>query len=219
MERVKLTPSLLSSFAVAQAHREHKGRITSIDFDSTGRYCLTSAEDDAMCLYDADVGRFVKLINSKKYGVDLARFLHRSTNVLYASTKNDGTVTRRVIFRLQRPADTEGSPTVAAANGTASIADALRYMSLHDNSYIRYFRGHTARYERGLSTLPSRGSCADLKQTATRLTLRSCRVTSLDINPVNDQVISGGEDQTVRLWDTRSPHCQVRWQFDQRGEG
>jgi len=102
MERVKLTPSLLSSLAVAQAHREHKGRITSIDFDSTGRYCLTSAEDDAMCLYDADVGRFVKLINSKKYGVDLARFLHRSTNVLYASTKNDGSVTRPVAWRTQQ---------------------------------------------------------------------------------------------------------------------
>ena len=90
MERVKLTPALLSSLAVAQSHREHKARITSIDFDSTGRYCLTAGEDDVMCLYDAEVGRFAKLVNSKKYGVDFARFLHRSTNVLYASTKGDG---------------------------------------------------------------------------------------------------------------------------------
>jgi WD40 repeat protein len=88
--RVKLTPALLSSLAVAQSHREHKARITSLDFDATGRYCLTAGADDVLCLYDAEVGRFAKLFNSKKYGVDLARFLHRSTNVLYASTKGDG---------------------------------------------------------------------------------------------------------------------------------
>jgi len=29
---------------------------------------------------------------SKKYGIDLPRFTHRSTNIIYASTKEDDTI-------------------------------------------------------------------------------------------------------------------------------
>jgi WD40 repeat protein len=86
-----------------------------------------------------------------------------------------------------------------------TYADALRYMSLHDNTYIRYFRGHTGRCVRVRQRLLS----LSLMSVCARLCVRG-RVGSLDINPVNDQVISGADDQTVRLWDTRSPNCQAR---------
>ena len=91
--------------------------------------------------------------------------------------------------------------------------DALRYMSLHDNTFIRYFRGHTGRYVR---VCVCSVDCA--LNGADAVCGRAGRVVSLDINPVNDQVISGAEDQTVRLWDTRSPHCQVSCE-DKAGTG
>ncbi|XP_065839169.1 WD repeat-containing protein 82-like isoform X2 [Oscarella lobularis] len=56
--------------------------------------------------------------------------------------------------------------------------DIIRYLSLHDNKYLRYFSGHTK------------------------------RVVALDMSPVDDSFISGSLDKTVRLWDLRSPNCQ-----------
>ena len=38
----------------------------------------------------SNIIRLDKTLFSKKYGVHLARFTHRSTNVVYASTKEDG---------------------------------------------------------------------------------------------------------------------------------
>ncbi|KAL0639569.1 hypothetical protein Q9L58_001395 [Maublancomyces gigas] len=55
--------------------------------------------------------------------------------------------------------------------------DTVRYLSLHDNTFIRYFKGHK------------------------RL------VTSLEVSPVDDQFISCSLDDTVRVWDLRSPNC------------
>uniref|UniRef100_A0A3P8X2K4 Twinfilin n=1 Tax=Cynoglossus semilaevis TaxID=244447 RepID=A0A3P8X2K4_CYNSE len=58
------------------------------------------------------------------------------------------------------------------------IDDTIRYLSLHDNKYIRYFPGHIK------------------------------RVTTLSMSPVDDTFISGSLDKTIRLWDLRSPNCQ-----------
>ncbi len=54
----------------------------------------------------------------------------------------------------------------------------LRYWSLHDNSYLRYFRGH------------------------------SDRVDALAMSPVNDCFLSGSVDGSVRMWDLRTNVCQ-----------
>ncbi|KAL9092012.1 MAG: hypothetical protein Q9159_001157, partial [Coniocarpon cinnabarinum] len=56
--------------------------------------------------------------------------------------------------------------------------DAIRYLSTHDNSYIRYFRGHTA------------------------------AVTSLSLSPADDTFLTSSLDNTVRLWDLRSSNAQ-----------
>ena len=36
-----------------------------------------------------------------------------------------------------------------------------------------------------------------------------CRVVSLCMSPIDDTVISGSLDKTIRLWDLRSPNCHV----------
>lgn len=57
-------------------------------------------------------------------------------------------------------------------------SDAIRYLSAHDNSYIRYFRGHTA------------------------------AVTTIALSPSSDAFLSASHDDTVRLWDLRSSSAQ-----------
>mmetsp|Transcript_12984 Transcript_12984/g.39285 ORF Transcript_12984/g.39285 Transcript_12984/m.39285 type:complete len:364 (-) Transcript_12984:451-1542(-) len=63
----------------------------------------------------------------------------------------------------------------ASRKGTEHL---LRYLSLHDNQYVRYFRGHTA------------------------------RVTGITMSPKNDLFMSAAEDKEVRLWDLRVNACQ-----------
>ncbi|OBZ81408.1 WD repeat-containing protein 82 [Choanephora cucurbitarum] len=56
--------------------------------------------------------------------------------------------------------------------------DTLRYLSIHDNKYIRYFRGHKK------------------------------RVTAVEMSPIDDTLMTSSLDHTVRLWDLRSSTCQ-----------
>lgn len=63
-------------------------------------------------------------------------------------------------------------------HGSTKENDTIRYLSLHDNKYLRYFVGHKA------------------------------KVTGLSLSPIEDKFLSSSEDKTVRLWDLRSTHCQ-----------
>ncbi|KAH3816121.1 WD repeat-containing protein 82-like [Dreissena polymorpha] len=65
-----------------------------------------------------------------------------------------------------------------ALHSSTKIDDTIRYLSLHDNKYIRYFPGHTK------------------------------KVVCLDMSPINDTFLSGSLDKTIRLWDLRSQNCQ-----------
>ena len=67
---------------------------------------------------------------------------------------------------------------------STKVDDGIRYLSMHDNSFIRYFRGHTG------------------------------RVTSLTLSPSNDFFLSGSLDNTVKLWDTRSSSPQGELQIE-----
>lgn len=61
---------------------------------------------------------------------------------------------------------------------STKVDDGIRYLSTHDNSYIRYFKGHTK------------------------------RVTSLTMCPSNDSFLSASLDDTVKFWDLRSSSPQ-----------
>jgi len=65
-----------------------------------------------------------------------------------------------------------------AIHASTKVDDTIRYLSLHDNKYIRYFPGHTK------------------------------KVVALSMSPVDDMFLSGSLDKTLRLWDLRSPNCQ-----------
>ena len=140
-----LSRDLFSKFQVGKVFPNSTTNY-SLDFDATGSFLLSASDDETLRVYDARLGKLKNTAFSKKYGCSLAQFTHKSTNVIYASTKED---------------------------------DAIRYLSIYDNKYLRYYKGHTK------------------------------RVTNLKMSPQDDTFLSSSEDETVRLWDLRSPNCQV----------
>ncbi|KZO96628.1 WD40 repeat-like protein [Calocera viscosa TUFC12733] len=94
----RLRPARVFQKAVEPGPSEPSGggpgprMITSLSFDNTGEFLVTAAEDEAFKLYNCRQGKLVKPLYSKKYGVDLATFTHKNSNILHASTKEDNTV-------------------------------------------------------------------------------------------------------------------------------
>ncbi|BGP20720.1 hypothetical protein JCM10213_001036 [Rhodosporidiobolus nylandii] len=142
-----LSHPVMRSFKPAKVFRSHNeaGKsFTSLSFDARGELLITSGEDETMQLFDVRSGKHIKQLYSKKYGVHLARFTHKSSAVIHASTKGN---------------------------------DDIRYLSLHDNNYLRYFKGHQK------------------------------QVVSISMSPQDDGFLSGAADDTVRMWDLRSANC------------
>jgi COMPASS component SWD2 len=137
-----------------------KPSVLSIDFDDPGELCITSESDETLMIYNVKEGRHDKKLLSQKYGVKLAKFTHHSSSILYASTKENG----KRWARQRR--DHYGSLNAYAD----FLVDAIRYLSTHNTSFIRYFEGHTA------------------------------SVTSISLHPGADNFISCGRDDTVHLW-------------------
>lgn len=59
---------------------------------------------------------------------------------------------------------------------STKVDDAIRFVSSHDNSFLRYFKGHTD------------------------------TVTAISLSPAADQFMSCSKDNTVRLWHLQSPN-------------
>lgn len=73
---------------------------------------------------------------------------------------------------------THSPSAVLVASCNRGWDESIRYLSLHDNRYMRYFKGH------------------------------SREVTSLEISPIYDGFLSASKDKTIRFWDLRSNVCQ-----------
>ncbi|KAF9517816.1 hypothetical protein BS47DRAFT_1339037 [Hydnum rufescens UP504] len=66
--------------------------ITGISFDDHGDTLVTAGEDETFRLYSCKTGKHLKTLYSKKYGVDLPKFTHKNSTIIYASTKEDDTI-------------------------------------------------------------------------------------------------------------------------------
>lgn len=72
---------------------------------------------------------------------------------------------------------TNSNRTVLHASKKPGLNDTIRYLSLGENSYLRYFKGHQG------------------------------QIVSLSVSPSDDGFLSAAEDNTVRLWDLRSTNA------------
>ncbi|EGW35212.1 member of Set1p complex, histone methyl transferase [Spathaspora passalidarum NRRL Y-27907] len=144
---VQVTEKVLASCRPAKLFDYHQGAtISSLDFDDSGQYLISSGIDKSIQLYDCHKGVHKGDIQSQKYGAHSARFTHSDLNCLYASTPTE-------------PQENE---------------HAIRYLSLSNNQYLRYFKGHKR------------------------------QVSSIEVNPIHDTFISSSFDGTVKLWDLKS---------------
>jgi COMPASS component SWD2 len=139
---LRLSSNVIKSLQMGRVLKNNSKEINSIDFSRDGDWLVTASDDESIHIINCGKGTGDKELLSKKYGVNLIRFTHHNSSVIYAS-KNEND-------------------------------DSLRYLSVHDNRYIRYFSGHRD------------------------------HVVSLAMSPLDDTFLSGALDQLVYLWDLRS---------------
>jgi len=142
---MKLRDGAICNMQVAKLYNDNTEQITNINYSMDGESVITSSRDDQIIIYDCEKGTKQRVLQSKKYGVDLIHFTQNKENAVHASTKEN---------------------------------DVIRLMSLVENRYIHYFTGHNR------------------------------RVVSISMNPCDDTFLSSGHDNSIRLWDVRSNHCQ-----------
>lgn len=134
---------------------------TSISFNPQGTFFITTSPNGSLQLFDSMRARSYKTIYSKKYGCSNATF------------------TLKVATHSIPPSCVIAS-TIPASNDDISN-NALRFLDINTNSFIRYFQAHTK------------------------------QVTSISASPSPvfglDAFYSASADGTVRAWDSRSDKC------------
>jgi WD40 repeat protein len=164
--------------------------INALDFNARGDHVVASTDepDEGIYLYHTSTGQQKKQVFCKRSGSDLVRFTHHTNSVLVAS-KNKGWDGTFIAGHHTRTACPQPEPAlvIAAQSRFTDCAclflffffvDSIRYLSLHDNKYLRYFKGHRD------------------------------RVCALSMAPRDDSFLSAAMDRTVRLWDLRTNVCQ-----------
>lgn len=160
-----LSAPLLCAFALAKVLPEGRD-VNSLDFSAQGEQLITASDDDSIQVYTLSQGKHAKTIWSKKYGCSLIRFTHDTASVLHCN----------------------GNSTEHLQSDALHSSDAhhhtVKYLSLHDNKYLRFFTGHTA------------------------------PICSMAMHPLNDTFLTASLDSTVRIWDLRSNACHGRIAID-----
>lgn len=142
----------------------------------------------AMKLIDANIIKFhvVKEFNVNNDKINSIDFSQDGTTLI--SSSNDdaiiiydcekGSVKRTILSKKYGVGLIRHTHTTNTAIHTSNkIDDTIRYLSLPDNKYLRYFSGHQK------------------------------SVVTLCMSPVDDTFLSGSLDKTIRLWDLRSQNC------------
>ena len=142
-------------------HKKNFLGTTGLDIDSTGEYAIASSSDNYLRFYSCLEGKVKKTIQCSKYGVSCVKFTHHNKAIIEACNNTNAN-------------NKNNSNNKNGNNNNNNNSNALiRYHSIHDNTYIGCFNGH------------------------------SDKITSLDMSRVDDTFMSAGLDRYVRLWDLR----------------
>ena len=128
--------------------------VNNLDFHREGRYLLMTTKDSAVHLVDALAGVEKKKLLTRRDMIGQAKYTHHEACVLLTSEQ----------AKEKRMND-------------------IRYLCLHDNRYLRYFKGHTD------------------------------KVTSIAMSPNDDTFLSASTDKSVCLWSINTPHATAKLQL------
>ena len=179
---VALDVEAVSRMSPGRFFRDHASAVNALDFHHTEDALVTTGDDDAIHLYNTNTGVKTKTLYSKKYGCSNVCFTHSAAAVIYSSRSK-------------------------GAGGKAIDDHAVRYHSLHDNTYLRYFKGHKGRV---VAVGADDGVIRVVSTAAAQQVLlkgHTDAVTSIAMSATNDNFLTASADLTVRLWDLRTPKC------------
>eukprot|EP00771_Trimastix_marina_P002661 gnl/Trimastix_PCT/3805.p1 GENE.gnl/Trimastix_PCT/3805~~gnl/Trimastix_PCT/3805.p1 ORF type:complete len:789 (+),score=139.78 gnl/Trimastix_PCT/3805:87-2453(+) len=115
-QKMSISDQVLNVMKPARVFRgSANAPFNSVDFTDDGDFVVTSGDDNAIRVYNAQTGAPSGAFNSQKYGAGLVRTTHANDYVLLASRTH------------------------------GEWDHAVRYLGLRDNSFQRYFKGHRAR--------------------------------------------------------------------------
>lgn len=165
-----------------------KTRLDQGNFETAGSSDYLAQMSNAMKLIDENVVKFrvakefsenndkINSIDFSQDGTTLISSSNDDAIIIYDCEK--GTVKRTLQSKKYGVGLIRHTHTSNTAIHTSNkIDDTIRYLSLPDNKYLRYFIGHQK------------------------------SVVTLCMSPIDDTFLSGSLDKTIRLWDLKSPGC------------
>jgi COMPASS component SWD2 len=123
-------------------------QVTSIDFHRSGVNMAMTCKDGSIHMVDSLSGTQSKKFFMRSHGGGIVKYTHHEACVLLTSEKN---------------------------SSKSTLANEIRYLSMHECQYLRYFSGHTD------------------------------KVTSISMARNEDLFMSASLDNTVCMWDFRVP--------------
>ena len=72
---MQLTDDTVRSLRIAKVFRQNENRINSLSFYANGEAVICASDDDTITIYDCMSGVPRRILNSRRYGVDLIRFV------------------------------------------------------------------------------------------------------------------------------------------------
>jgi COMPASS component SWD2 len=130
------------------------GAVNNLDFHREGRFLLMTTKDSAVHLIDAHEGTEKKKLHTRRDQIGLAKYTHHEACVLLTSESEKG-----------------------------NRSNDIHYLCMHDNRYLRYFKGHTD------------------------------TVTSLAMSPIEDSFITASADKTAMIWNINCQHPVAKLQL------
>ncbi len=192
-----LTPERVAALAPGRFFRDAGGAINSLDFHRTEDLLVCSgafARVRAFCrgtrpAHHAHVALVADDDSLRLYDVANGVLL----KTLFAKT-----------YGVSKVAFTHAPLAVLTASGAARSDHDVRYHSLHDNTYLRFFKARAGSKQQRTSAC-----CLAAVLTLPRAPAQghTARVLSLDMSPKSDAFLTAAADYSARLWDVRSNTC------------
>ncbi|KVI08777.1 WD40 repeat-containing protein [Cynara cardunculus var. scolymus] len=142
---LELTEEIIQSMEVGMAFRDYNGRISSMDFHRTSNYLVTASDDESIRLYDVANATYVSCLTSIIFWK-----MEQASSKAVGKNENFNVGVGVTINSKKYGVDLvsfTSHPTTVIYSSKNGWDESLRLLSLHDNKYLRYFKGHHDRQD------------------------------------------------------------------------